>query len=500
MEQLIKRMLMGLSLVCITCLCAHANLDAAETEQTAAMSTKSAKPDTTPSAPKPGTTLSAPKPDTPPSAPKTWHIAISPDMPEPYIEVLRQYEDYIDTCIAEKDTESVQERLWHGEWPYVYDELGVYAKATPNNSVCYALKDLSGDGFPELIMAQYWSEAYPYAIYHYNEEKGVEMSYFVSSYFSMIFCENGILEVDSAGAGYSTITYLQYLEDAQDWVILDKTAVENTWDNATDTTSSKYFKLAPGENGDPDIPISEAEYRQIAEKYAAKPMTFKWIPLVYNETDPWYSYAEDENFIYEHDFMTSRDEQGFHWWIYLEAAYIMRDYGRRIGYDFMAEQWTVERIWPIKGGYYNILLSQDHHDVVLNVLCHPDEKNRGADRRYVVLYAQYENGSQSAGYNDAVSYDTQLEWRDFDYHERFETPPIENPFGDLYETSIYQPCYIALYRYEQETGYHGKWRIQQIFGRAPFWDYLVESDDRLLWICTDLDDYTYVPFHEKQEP
>lgn len=42
------------------------------------------------------------------------------------------------------------------------------------------------------------------------------------------------------------------------------------------------------------------------------------------EADPWYSYAEDENFIYEHDFMTSRDGQGFHWWIYLEAAYIMR--------------------------------------------------------------------------------------------------------------------------------------------------------------------------------
>ncbi len=222
-----------------------------------------------------------------------------------------------------------------------------------------------------------------------------------------------------------------------------------------------------------------------------EPENLKWNPLVHDKADLWYFYKEDEELIYMHDFISSRDGQGFHWWIYLEATYVMLDYGKRIGYDFMSDHWMVEHIWPIEGGCYNILLSQDNHAVVLDLLCQPE------DRKYVIVYAQYENGDHRAGYNDAVSFDSQLEWTDFDYNTPTPEAPskviIENPFGDIYETSIYQPCYSALHQYMQDTGYNGKWQIRQVFGRAPFWDYLAESENGFLWICSDLDYFTYVP-------
>lgn len=226
---------------------------------------------------------------------------------------------------------------------------------------------------------------------------------------------------------------------------------------------------------------------QIAEKYAAEPMN----PLVHDKADPWYSYEEA---MYPDipdaiTFMSSRDGQGFHPWIYRKAADIMYDYGKRIGYDFMSDHWMVEHIWPIEGGYYNILLSQENHDVILDLLCQPE------NRKYVIVYARYENGDRGAGYNDAVSFDSQLEWTDFDYNAHYETPgpSVTNPFRDLYETSVYQPCYFALHQYMLDTGYDGEWHIRQIFGRAPFWDFLAESESGFVWVCSDLDYFTYVP-------
>lgn len=244
---------------------------------------------------------------------------------------------------------------------------------------------------------------------------------------------------------------------------LDKTAVNRLHDS----DHPEYFKNIPEESGDPEESI----------------------------TNLWYSYEEDNALVFEHDFMSSRDGQGFHWWIYLEAAYVMLDYGRQIGYDFMSDHWTVEHIWPIEGGYYNILLSQDNRDVVLDLLCQPGPMVGCEDRKYVIVYAQYENGDRKAGYNDTVSYDSQLEWQDFDYNAQYETPgpSVENPFRDIYETSVYQPCCFALRQYMQDTGYDGDWQIRQIFGRAPFWDYLAESENGFLWVCSDLDYFTYVP-------
>lgn len=214
-------------------------------------------------------------------------------------------------------------------------------------------------------------------------------------------------------------------------------------------------------------------------------------PAAYTEADSWYSYEMDDDFVYAHDFMASRDGQGYHWWIYLETACILRDYGRRSEYDFMLDHWTVERIYPINGGYYNIVLSQNEHDVSMDLLCHPDKAE------YIVLYAQYEGGDRITGINE-IPYASQLEWDDFDFHESYDVPDVENPFEDICEASVSIVLYIPLCHIGQETGYDGAWRVRELFGRSPFFDYLVENENGTFWFCVDIgqDCYTYVSFQE----
>ena len=218
-------------------------------------------------------------------------------------------------------------------------------------------------------------------------------------------------------------------------------------------------------------------------------MKFEWIPLVNNEANIWHSYEKNDDFTYNHDFMTSRDGQGYHWWMYLETTYIMRDYGRKMEYDFTSDNWTVERIYPISGGYYNIMLAQNDHDVSMDLLCHPDEG------KYVVLYAQYEDGNRIAGVNE-IPYASQLEWHDFDFNESCTAPSVENPFEDICETSVSSALDMSLYHYGQEMEYNGEWCVRELFGRSPFFDYLVESENGLVWFCVDIGQhcYTYVVF------
>lgn len=216
----------------------------------------------------------------------------------------------------------------------------------------------------------------------------------------------------------------------------------------------------------------------------AEEMEFERIPLVSDGGNPWYPYEKTDDFTYEHDSMESRDGQGYHWWIYLEATYILRDYGGRTGYDFTSDHWTVERIYPIGDGYYNLVLSQKNHDVSIDLLCQPDEG------KYSILYAHYEGGDRIAGVNE-IPYASQLEWHPFDFHEQYEAPSVVNPYEDICESSVSSVLDIVLYRYGQDTGYDGQWKVREVFGRSPFFDYIVESDDTLLFICVDIGQHNY---------
>lgn len=192
-----------------------------------------------------------------------WQVNICPDMPQPYIEVLRQYEQFMNADNQNLNDESVRAKFG-SEWEYVYDELCIYM---PSQGIYYnyALADLTGNGFPEMVIA---SGDIPYIIYNYSETSGIGME-FTTSYYDMTIYQNGIVEYVSAGM-YSSTTYVQFQEDVDAWVVIDRIAV--------DLIDDAYYG-GNWVNGELDTEITEEEYLQIQEKYVTEPMEFEWIPL-----------------------------------------------------------------------------------------------------------------------------------------------------------------------------------------------------------------------------
>lgn len=242
--------------------------------------------------------------------------------------------------------------------------------------------------------------------------------------------------------------------------------------------------------------IVELEQGPVADNTFTLPLGEEAIQEPKSEDFVWYSYEEvmynpedADNLIFRHDFMESRDGQGYHMWAYGEITDILVDYGERVGYDFTLDKWTAERIYPLSGGYYEAVVAQNGEKVSMDLLFHPDK------RKYVILYAQYEGGDRSAGVNK-IPYASQLEWQHFDFHGDYGTISVENPYEDLCETSVSSVLYISLYRYGQETGYEGTWSVRELFGRSPFFDYLVEAESGFVWVCVDIGRhcYTYVDF------
>ncbi|MCM1127717.1 MAG: hypothetical protein NC429_14755 [Lachnospiraceae bacterium] len=195
------------------------------------------------------------------SAQMQWQVNIYPDMPQPYIEVLKQYEQFMNADNQNLNDESVRAKL--GE--YVYDELCIYMPSYGTN-YNYALADLTGNGFPEMVIA---SGDRPHIIYNYSETSGIGME-FTTSYFDMTIYQNGIIEYVSAGM-YSSTTYVQFQEDVDAWVVIDTIAV--------DLMEDAYYGGSWGSDGDLDTEITEEEYLRIQEKYITEPMEFEWIPL-----------------------------------------------------------------------------------------------------------------------------------------------------------------------------------------------------------------------------
>lgn len=216
-----------------------------------------------------------------------WRTNKCPDLPQPYVEVLNHYEEFMNADNRDINDESVQEKLRGGEWKDLCDEVCMPLsswKTEKGDHFFYALKDLTGDGFPEMIIA-YWSNIdykyTPKVVYTYSEENGIVMEY-TTSYFTMTIYDNNVIEYVSGGM-YSSTTYLQFQEDAGCWVAVDTIADSGTWDSATNSmVDVEYYGGEWDERGLLDTQISEEEYQQIRQKYVTTPMTFEWIPLVYH--------------------------------------------------------------------------------------------------------------------------------------------------------------------------------------------------------------------------
>lgn len=226
--------------------------------------------------------------------PMQWQVYIHQDMPEHFSEVLKQYEQFMNADVQNLSDDSVQDKLWGGEWKYLYDELcGAWMSRVKwdgegggADAIRYSLKDLTEDGFPELIMG-YHSEAddrtTPCIIYYYSEKEGIQTEA-ASSYFTMTIYENNIVEYVSGGA-YSTTTYLQFRKDTEEWVVADIIAVSDMWDPVNKKEDRLYYGGNTTGGGTLQDLISEEEYIQIKEKYTAELMEMEWMPLVLSD-DP----------------------------------------------------------------------------------------------------------------------------------------------------------------------------------------------------------------------
>lgn len=149
-----------------------------------------------------------------------WNVYISDDVPEHFIEVLKQYEAFMNAENQDLNDESVRSKLEGGEWQYLYMELcGCWQSVLEREGVAiaadefaYSLVDLTGDRELELVMGQGNN---PCVIYYYSDKDGIKTEC-TSSYFTMTLYEGGIIEYVSGGVDYTT-TYLQFSEDTEAW-------------------------------------------------------------------------------------------------------------------------------------------------------------------------------------------------------------------------------------------------------------------------------------------
>ena len=214
-----------------------------------------------------------------------WQVHIQPGMPEPFIEVLRQYEQFMNADIQNLNDEDVREKIdsVDGKWRYLYDELcGSWLAAAwrgEEDVIRYSLEDLTGDGYPELVMGYCRSSddaVYPEVVYYYSRTEGIRMEC-LSSYYTMELYEDGVILYVSGGAAY-TETFIQFQEEAECWQQVACIAVD--CDYETDSVRGYYW----GDDVSGDLtgnrPMSAEEYQKIIAQYAAEPVALEWTSLI----------------------------------------------------------------------------------------------------------------------------------------------------------------------------------------------------------------------------
>lgn len=216
---------------------------------------------------------------------KQWQVYIHPDVPEPLVEVLEQYEKVMKEDFTLDDLWDSGAYNWEGSG-YVYDEVYCYwPYATEEDwdiSIGYSLEDMTGDGIPELIMGvgYYHDETLKFVpmIMYYVGEKGNIQTMETTPYFDMTMYEGGIVEYVSGGVDY-TITYYQYSQETQDFELAE--ALGAHWDNENGVDVEPYREngqiITDGEYA--REMLSEEEFQRIREQYTQKKIELEWFPL-----------------------------------------------------------------------------------------------------------------------------------------------------------------------------------------------------------------------------
>lgn len=219
------------------------------------------------------------------SGQRKWQVHIQPGMPEPFIEVLRQYEQFMNADIQNLNDEGVREKIdsVDGKWRYLYDELCeswlAAAWRGEEDVIRYSLEDLTGDGYPELVMGYCRSSddaVYPEVVYYYSRTEGIRMEC-LSSYYTMELYEDGVILYVSGGAAY-TETFIQFQEEAECWQQVACIAVD--CDYETDSVRGYYWGDDVSGNLTGNRPMSAEEYQKIIAQYAAEPVALEWTSLI----------------------------------------------------------------------------------------------------------------------------------------------------------------------------------------------------------------------------
>ena len=187
------------------------------------------------------------------------------------------------------------------------------------------------------------------------------------------------------------------------------------------------------------------------------------------------------------DFMQSNG-RGYNNGVYWPMRDILYDLGQETGMDLLSDYWLVERVTPIGGEYYNVLMSQEASGRRVSLLWAMDSDE------YKVLYVVCNEGDKET-YN-GVRYLSLADWMPYQagwipYRDESSdiSIEIENPFWDIQEASDCRVLELALMSYVETEGIGKDWEVREIYGWYSLTEYLVVSDDEILWICEDSYDH-----------
>lgn len=194
----------------------------------------------------------------------------------------------------------------------------------------------------------------------------------------------------------------------------------------------------------------------------------EWYPYEWVEDVPSYGTAGD------HDFMNSGGQYVHMYWFYALSD-ILYNYGQRTDQNLLSDGWVVDGITPIGSGYYNARLHQKSYGAIADVLIDDNENE------YKVLYIICDAAEWAFGRE--WGYMSQYDWKPYIWEET--SAEVDNPFFEIYESSLDTVIAAAVTAYEKETEYGGEWIVKEIYGYYELKNYLVTSKDRVVWFCLD---------------
>lgn len=202
---------------------------------------------------------------------------------EAYKNILAEYE------LAQR---SADETYMPEQWKYVDQQMFYVAK---ERLLYYSLADLSGNGYPKLIIGTIMTKSgipdrahivsfsaaripegtayyYPWYIYSYDGEDGIQ--YIERGRNRISIYEGGIIEISRSHYA----CYYQYQKDSGELEFLDYFNVTAEIQN-DEVKSRSYYRSTEEEEDSQNVEISENEYWEYMEQYTSKPMELDWMPI-----------------------------------------------------------------------------------------------------------------------------------------------------------------------------------------------------------------------------